>query len=500
MKEDKVILEVRGITKSFPGVKALNKVNLVVRRGEVHGLTGENGAGKSTLMKILMGIYQPDSGEIIFQGKKVQIKDASHAKHLGINMVFQELNLFPHLSVMENIFVNREITRGKSGLLNWRKMYQETKDYFQKLKIDVDPLKKIRELNVANRQMVEITRAISTESKIIIMDEPTSSLSDYEIERLFEAVKLLKEEGISIIYISHKLEEVMGICDRVTVLRNGEVVANYEKEEMSVDNIIQAMLGKSLEKEFPKIEVPIGDELLKVEGLSLPPLFSNVTFTLRSGEILGFLGLVGSGRTDVAKAIFGMKKPTGGKIYLKGREVKIESPLDAIKSGIAYVSEDRKNEGLFLGRDLRENITIAGIDRILNRGFIDKSKENKVTEYFVKELDISTPSIFQRVKFLSGGNQQKVCLARWFFLNPSVIILDEPTRGIDVGAKTEIYQIIGKLAGQGKGIILISSETEEILGVSDRIIVFHEGEITGEFKRQEFSKRDSIMQCMMGVN
>ncbi len=496
-----VLLEVKKINKEFPGVKALKDVDLKILENEVHGLTGENGAGKSTLMKILMGIYTPDSGEILFKGEKIKLNGVSEAQNFGINMVFQELNLFPDLSILENVFVKREIIKEKTKLYDWKKMYHLTKKYLQTLKLNLDPLTKIKDLSVANKQMVEITRAISTNSKLIIMDEPTSSLSDKEVEHLYEAIDILKKEGIAVIYISHKLEEIVRICNRVTVLRNGEVVKNYENKDLSIEKMIGAMLGKTIKKEgYPKVKAELKDEILRVENLSYPPVFSDITFSLKQGEILGLLGLVGAGRTDIAKAIFGVQKTSAGEIYLNNKKASIKSPQDAMKLGIAYVSEDRKNEELFLKRDIKENITVTNVDRILKKTFfINHKTEKNIVIQSIKDLNIATPSYKQKVNFLSGGNQQKVCLAKWFFLDPKIMILDEPTRGIDVGAKAEIYQIIGNLARQGMAILLISSEIEEILGVSDRVLVVNEGSITGEFSRENFSDRNSIMESMMGV-
>jgi len=496
-----VLLEAKKINKEFPGVKALQDVDLRILESEVHGLTGENGAGKSTLMKILMGIYTPNSGEILFKGEKIKFNDVSDAQSLGINMVFQELNLFPDLSILENVFIKKEIIKEKTKLYDWKKMYHLTKKYLQTLKLNLDPLTKIKDLSVANKQMVEITRAISTNSKLIIMDEPTSSLSDKEVEHLYKAIDILKKEGIAVIYISHKLEEIVRICNRVTVLRNGGVVANYENKDLNIEKMIKAMLGKTLEKKgYPKVKVEIGDEILRVENLSSPPVFSDITFSLKRGEILGVLGLIGAGRTEIAKAIFGAQKIDSGEIYLNNKKVSVKLPQDAMKLGIAYVGEDRKNEGLFLKRDIKENITVTDIDRILKKTFfINHRAEINIVIQLIKDLNISTPSYKQSVNFLSGGNQQKVCLAKWFFLNPKIIILDEPTRGIDVGAKAEIYQIIGNLAQQGLAVLLISSEMEEILSVSDRILVVHEGNITGRFLRENFDDRNSIMESLMGV-
>lgn len=495
---EEYILEMINIHKSFPGVKALEGVSLRVKKGTIHALMGENGAGKSTLMKILNGIYQADEGIIKFKGKNMKITSTHDAIKAGISMIHQELSPIPHMTISENIFLGREPSIGKTGFVKQKEMDENTMKLLKELDINLNPKTKMRDLSIANTQMVEIAKAISYDAELIIMDEPTSAISDKEIEHLFKIMLSLKNKGVSIIYISHKLDEIFKIADVVTVLRDGKYIGTEPIETVTKDELVKMMVGRELTKMFPKEEAKIEDVILEVRNLTKKRKFKDINIKIRKGEILGISGLMGAGRTEVVESIFGIDPPDEGEIYINGEKVNINSPMDAVKNKMALITEDRKLSGLFLPLSVEDNMISACVDRFKKGLFIDHKEVHNVCEEKKELLRIKTPNLGQIVKFLSGGNQQKVLIARWLLTFPDILILDEPTRGIDVGAKAEIHRLMSKLAQEGKAIIMISSELPEILGMSDRIIVMHEGRITGEFLREEASQ-DKIMMYATGL-
>ncbi|WP_419728416.1 sugar ABC transporter ATP-binding protein [Lichenicola sp.] len=477
--DDRTILRLEGITKRFPGVVALDRVDFDTRRGEVHALCGENGAGKSTLMKIISGAFLPDEGTMIFKGQARRFASTLEAEAAGIGIIHQELNLVPHLSVAENIFLAREPRRGP--FVDRRRLLRESARCLQRLGVDIDPSASVRRLSVAQQQMVEIAKALSTNAELLIMDEPTSSLTESETTLLFNVIRDLRREGVGIIYISHRLDEMSEIVDRVTVFRDGRYVSTDDFEATNIDAIVSRMVGRTLEDKFPhRTSVPTEDVLLKVDGLTRKGVFHDIGFTVRRGEILGFAGLIGAGRTEVARAIFGADRRDSGTVTFEGRTVSPASPRDAIARGFAYLSEDRKSQGLAIKMSLASNMTLANIGAVSSRaGLLDFSKEADVARRYVDLLNIRTPSIHQVARLLSGGNQQKIIIGKWLFSGARMLFFDEPTRGIDVGAKFAIYQIMDELAAQGIGVVLISSELSEILGMTDRVAVFHQGRIAG---------------------
>ena len=482
----KTVLEMRNIVKRFPGVLALDNCQMDLQEGEVHGLIGENGAGKSTLMKILCGVYQRDSGSIILNGQEKNFRTTKQAMESGISMIHQELNLMPHLTVYQNIFIGRETDKKAGFITKDKDRIQKTKELFEKLGLKLNPLAQVGSLTVAQQQMVEIVKAVSFESRILIMDEPTAALTEKEIQTLFQIITDLKKRGISIIYISHRMNELKAICDRVTVMRDGRFIDCCKIEEVTVEDIINKMVGRKLDGSSQnRNDPPDTPVIMKVEKLC-GEQFEDVSFQLRKGEILGFAGLMGAGRTEVARAIFGADPIKSGEIWLDGEKVAIRSTVDAVKHGIGYLSEDRKKYGLVLQESVMNNTVLPNYNQ-LTKGFgiVDKRACVQETEKFVNMLGIKTPGIAQRIKNLSGGNQQKVVIAKWLLRNCQILIFDEPTRGIDVGAKTEIYELLRELAAQGKSMIVISSELEEVLRVSDRIVVMCEGRITGMLDTKE---------------
>ena len=490
-------LEMRGISKQFPGVHALDGVDFDLRAGEVHAIVGENGAGKSTLMKILGGVYQPDAGAITLLGKPVTIQNPRHAQTLGIGIVHQELNLFPVLTVAENVLVGRQPADGPLRFVNWPDSYTATREYLRLFDLDVDPSAPLQDLSIAQQQVVEIARALSQQACVLILDEPTSALTEHETTLLFRTIRRLRDEGLGIVYISHRLDEVFAISDRITVLRDGQRVGTVDTGQSDVPSLIRMMVGRQLSDLYGHSAGSTAGEALRVEGLSSRGHFAEISFALQRGEILGFAGLIGAGRTEVARSIFGALARDAGAIYLEGREVRINSPKDAMRLGIAYLSENRRRDELFLGMDVRENISVTHLKRFSVFGFVRRGREAAEANSYVDQLRIQTPGLDQRVRNLSGGNQQKVVLARWLAIRPKVLIVDEPTRGIDVGAKAEIYALLHHLAAEGVAILLISSEMPEILGLSDRIIVMHEGRITGEMARAEATE-ERIMTYAAG--
>jgi len=491
------VLEMKNVTKRFPGVLALDNVQLDLRFGEVHCLVGENGAGKSTLMKILAGAQPTDSGTIHIAGEPVHIASPHHAQQLGISMIYQEFNLSPYLSVAENIFLGREPRLGRSPFIHWSKMYNDAREILNRIRVDIDVRKPVNELSVAQQQMVEIGKAISFNSKIIVMDEPSATLTEHELKALFDLIRNLKQQGIGLIYISHRLEEIFEIGDRVTVMRDGQYIATTNVCDLDRDQVIHMMVGRELKDEFPKEVFEPTNEVLRVDKLSRKGVFRDISLRLRAGEIVGLTGLVGAGRTEVARAIFGADAIDGGEITLNGKSVLIRSPQEAIRYGIGLLTEDRKGQGLVLGMTVRENTTLANLKSLVKVLFVDRRRERAITTQYVKELQIKTPSIEQVVQNLSGGNQQKVVLAKWLFTQSRVLIFDEPTRGIDVGAKVEIYKLMNDLARKGVGILVISSELPEVLGMCDRILVMHEGTITGELLRGE-ATQEAVMRLATG--
>jgi len=484
MADTACLLEMDRISKAFPGVQALDEVTLNVRAGTVHALMGENGAGKSTLMKCLFGIYRPDSGEIRIEGRKADIAGSRDALQLGISMIHQELHPVPRRSVMENIWLGRFPTRGY-GPLRWvdhRRMYRDTKRLFDELDMDIAPDRPIGSLSVSKIQLVEIAKAVSFHSKVIVMDEPTSSLTGNEVEQLFRIIGDLKKRGVAIIYISHKMEEILRIADEVTIMRDGRRIGTWPAAELTTDLIISRMVGRELTQRFPERTGVPGDVVLKVENLTSPVAssFRDVSFELRRGEVLGVGGLVGSQRTELIEALFGLRSVASGRIVLRGRPVNIRRPQDAIKNGMALLTEERRATGIFPVLSVLENTVVASLRKFEKPYLlIDEGKRRAETERSIARLAVKTPSVRTLIRNLSGGNQQKVLLARWLMTEPDILLLDEPTRGIDVGAKYEIYTIIAELAKQGKSIIMISSEMPELLGMSDRILVMCEGRATG---------------------
>ena len=491
------LLQMRGISKAFPGVQALDDVSLDVAPGEVVALVGENGAGKSTLIKILSGCYRTDAGEIVLDGRRLGHYSPHQAQQLGISVIYQEFNLAPPLSVAENIFVGRQ-PRTRLGFVDFRRMEGEAQAVLDSLRLPIESRRLVGSLSVAEQQMVEIAKAISFQAKIIVMDEPTAVLTERETATLFELVRRLRAQGVSVIYISHRLEEIFVIADRVVVLRDGRGVGGMAVAEATVDKIIHLMVGRELTEMFRKERVELGEPVLEVHGLSrAASRVRDVSLTVRAGEIVGMAGLVGSGRTEIARALFGVDPPDAGEVRVCDRSVRIRSPLAAIRAGVGLVTEDRKAQGLFLILPVRENATSASLGRLSTADFIRFDAERELVASLIEKLRIATPTPEQQVQYLSGGNQQKVVLARWLALKPRVLILDEPTRGIDVGAKAEIYGLMGELARQGVGILMISSELSEILGMSDRVLVVREGGIVGEFSRAE-ATQEAIMHRATG--
>ncbi len=483
--ESEFILEVDGVTKEFPGVVALDDVKFQLRRGSVHALMGENGAGKSTLMKIVAGIYSPDRGTFLLRGQHIKLKTPLDALENGIAMIHQELNLMNPMSISENIWIRREPVN-RFGLVDHAEMHRRTEELFRKLNIDLDPDTEVGHLSVANRQMVEIAKAVSFNSDVLIMDEPTSALTEKEVEHLFTIIRALKAEGKGIIYITHKMNELFEIADEVSVFRDGKYIATKKSTEVTRDDIIMMMVGREITQMFPKETVPITNVVLSVKNLSLNGVFRDVTFDVRAGEILGLAGLVGSGRSNIAETIFGVTPASSGTISINGEQVNIHSPRVAMEHGMAFLTEDRKQTGCFLLLDVQENTQIAVLqNKYVKNGFVQQAQLSKDSAEMSNRLRVRTPDMHEPVINLSGGNQQKVLISRWLLTEPKILILDEPTRGIDVGAKAEIHKLISRLAGQGVAVIMISSEMPEVLGMSDRIMVVHEGRVTGFLDRGE---------------
>lgn len=489
-------LSIQGVSKSFPGVKALDKVSLNVYAGKVMALLGENGAGKSTLMKVLTGIYSKDEGEIEYLGEKIAFKNPRDSQIAGIGIIHQELNLIPELSIAENIFLGREFTN-RLGCINWQKMHEEAARLLKRLNIPYSTQTLLGDLSIGGQQMVEIAKVLSYETKVIIMDEPTDALTDTETTALFKVIRELKENGVGIVYISHRLKEIFEICDDVTVIRDGQFVAEKSVSELTEDKLIELMVGRKLEDQYPRLAQEVGETILNVQDLHGAGV-NGVSFSLRKGEILGIAGLMGSGRTELMKAIYGANSKKGGRLELEGKTITIRSAIDALKQGIVYISEDRKRDGLVLSMTVKENMTLSSLDFFKGKANNLRLKEEilAVKEY-VDAFNIKTPHIEQNIALLSGGNQQKIAIAKGLMTQPKVLILDEPTRGVDVGAKKEIYELINEFKSRGLSVILVSSEMPEVLGMSDRILVMHEGTITAELSRDE-ATQEKIMAAAVG--
>jgi inositol transport system ATP-binding protein len=479
------LLEVNNVRKAFPGVLALDDISFRLKRGQVHALMGENGAGKSTLMKIIAGIYQPDSGSFRLKGQEIRLTSPLDALQYGIAMIHQELNLMNYMTVAENIWIRREPLNAL-GFVRHDEMRRRTKELFDRLDIGIDPEVEVRDLSVANRQMVEIAKAVSYNSDILIMDEPTSALTEREVGHLFKIIRTLKAQGKGIVYITHKMNELFEIADEVSVFRDGRFVGEHPAANVTRDDIIRMMVGRDITQMFPKLTVPIGEVVLSVQNLTLEGRFRDISFDLRKGEILGLAGLVGSGRSNVAETIFGVTPATSGTIAIEGRVIDMRSPAMAMDSGMAFLTEDRKESGCFLLLDVTANMQVALLRKqCVTAGFVNEGAIEKLCQDQKTRLRVRTPDLHEPVINLSGGNQQKVLIARWLMTNPRILILDEPTRGIDVGAKAEIHKLISELAGQGVAVLMISSEMPEVLGMSDRVLVMHEGRMTGIVDRKD---------------
>ena len=493
---DAPVLEMHEIRKTFPGVVALDGVDFELRRGEVHILLGENGAGKSTLMKILSGAYQKSAGRVTLDGAEVEIRNPAHAQGLGISTIYQEFNLVPHLSVGENIFLGRE-PRGWPGLIDRRDVNRQAAEVLGRLGLKLDPRRPVKGLRVAEQQMVEVAKALSLDARVLIMDEPTAALAEHEIQDLFAAIRGLQEKGVSVVYISHRMEELFEIGDRVTVLRDGRSVGTFDVKGTNKFELIRLMVNRDLTELFPKERAARGEEVLRVENLTTRGGLDGVSFSLHKGEVLGVAGLLGAGRTELARAIFGLDKLERGTVRIKGRERRIGSPRAAINSGLGFLTEDRKAQGLVLPLSVKDNLCLPSVDKFTTLGFVDSRRERRAADRYVRELRIRTPGLDQKVAYLSGGNQQKVVLSKWLCSEAEVFIFDEPTRGVDVGAKAEIYQLMNRLAASGVAIVMISSELPEVLGMSDRILVMRAGRVACEFGSEE-ATQEKILECALG--
>ena len=489
-------IELVGIAKQFGAVQALRGVDLNLYPGEVHALVGENGAGKSTLVKILAGIHRPDSGTVKVGGEVVELRSPTQAQALGIAVVQQEPMMFPDLDVAENVFMGRH-PRDRFGRVDWKRMYREVDHLLVSLDVSLSSHTPVQGLSVAEQQLVEIAKALSLQARVLVLDEPTAALSSHEVEELFAIVNQLRERGVAVLFVSHRLEEVFTIADRLTVFRDGTHIITAPVSEMNTEEIIKHMVGRELSNLYPKSEAEVGEVVLEVRQLTRPGAFADVSFQLRRGEILGFSGLVGAGRTEVARVLFGIDRAESGEIWLKGTKVHIRSPQQAMDYGIAYVPEDRHQQGLVMNFSIASNVTLAILQKVSRLGLLDPRREQKIASEYSSQLNVRSAGVEQLVSALSGGNQQKVVLGKWLATNPSVLILDEPTRGIDVGAKAEVHRIISDLAARGLAIILISSELPEVLAMADRVIVLHEGRVTGTFPRSE-ATQERVMFAATG--
>jgi len=492
------ILELHGISKHFPGVQALDDVSLTLYPGEVHAVVGENGAGKSTLMKILSGVYSADQGEVLCNGVHVDIHSPRNAMDLGIATIYQEFNLVPVLTVAENIYLGRESGGALPGMLNRKVLSAQAREVLKRLQIKLDVTAVVEHLSVAEQQIIEIAKALVANSKVLIMDEPTAALSDREVEALFKVIRSLREQGTGILYVSHRLDEITQIADRITILRDGQLIATRPVSEVSTAEIVRMMIGRPMDQQYPAEAHSRGEPVLEIRGLTRDGAFWDINLTLYRGEIVGIAGLVGAGRTELARALFGAAPASSGVIRVQGEQVNLRHPRHAIRKGIALVPEDRKLDGLILSRSVRDNIALASLGRLFKSLYVRDKVINTVAGKYVSQLDIATPSLSQETLYLSGGNQQKVVLAKWLLSQSEIVIFDEPTRGIDVGAKVEIYILMNQLAREGKAILMISSELPEILGMSDRVLVMRDGSMVAEFTRAEATE-DKVMAVATGV-
>lgn len=491
------MIEMTGITKSFSGNTVLHDVQFSLQKGEIHALMGENGAGKSTMMKILTGIYERDAGEVTVKGNIVHYKNPKEAERDGIAVIHQELNILPHLSIAENLFLGKEKTYGKTGILKTKEMIREATAMLKTFNMHDDVRQPAGNLSVGKQQIIEIAKAVSSNADVIIMDEPTAALTDREIESLFDTVRTLQKQGVSFVYISHRMEEIFSLCDRITILRDGQYVGTKSIPETNFDEIVQMMVGRKLGNRFPERQPVIGDVKLEVKGLSREGVFDNISFEVRKGEIVAVAGLMGAGRTEVMQSLFGHHERGKGEIFIDGKSVHIKNPLQAIEHGIAFVTEDRKSEGLIVDFSVRDNISLTNFHHVSTNGIVQSKKEQQLVQSMIERLQIRLSSADQRAKSLSGGNQQKVVFAKWLGISPEVLILDEPTRGVDVGAKKEIYSIMNELAERGVAILMVSSELPEVIGMADRVLVMHEGRLTGELNKEEMTQ-ERIMHYATG--
>ncbi len=471
-------VEMKGIDKAFGTNQVLKNAGFFLKDGEIHALMGENGAGKSTLMKILTGVYTRDAGTVLVDGQEVIYKSPQEAEKAGIVFIYQEINSLFDLTVEENLFMGKEITK-RFGVCDKKAMRAKAKEVMERVGVDIPVDAIMGELSVGQQQMVEICKALMADAKVLIMDEPTAALTESETEGLFKVINSLREKGVSIVYISHRMEEIFALCDRITILRDGEYIGTREIKDVTLDDVVQMMIGREIGERFPPRDCAIGEEVIRVEGLSHAKLFRDVSFTVRAGEVLGVAGLMGAGRTEIMQAVFGNLPTTGGKIYINGQEVSIKNPRQAIQAGIGFITEDRKTEGLLLEKSISENIEICNLDKTSDKGVRSKAKRDELVKRGIEEFHIKCFGPDHECNNLSGGNQQKVVLAKWIYTDPKVLILDEPTRGVDIGAKKEIYSVINSLAAKGVAVIMVSSELPEVLGMSDRIMVVHEGHVTG---------------------
>ncbi|GFI02277.1 sugar ABC transporter ATP-binding protein [Lachnospiraceae bacterium 64-25] len=495
MGNGKQLLEMKHICKAFPGVVALNDVSFDLHEGEVHALMGENGAGKSTLMKILTGTYKQDSGDIVYKGEILEKRDEKFMLSMGVAIIHQELSYVPHLTIAENLFLGREIVH--HGVLHQKEMNEKAAQWLANVGVDLNPKRLMKSLMVSEQQMVEIAKAISYDANIIVMDEPTSAITDREVENLFKVIADLKAKGVGIIYISHKMDEILRISDRVTVFRDGCLVDTFQSDEVDIDQIIIAMVGRKLTDVFPKRSVEPGEEMLRIDGLTRKGVFEDVSFAVRRGEVLGVAGLMGAGRTEVMRCVCGLDKYDKGEIYVNGKEARIRTPKDAIANGIGLINEDRKGVGLVLPLSVKHNLTLSNLNKYFKTPLLVNRKENELADKEIKELHIKTPGRNYPVRNLSGGNQQKVVLGKVMLDESEILIMDEPTRGIDVGAKVEIYQLINDFVKNGKAVIVISSEMPELIGLSDRIVIMHEGKLVGKIDQKQDITQEKIMEYVM---
>lgn len=490
-------LRVSQIEKSFPGVKALDKIDFSVKRGTVHALCGENGAGKSTLMKIINGIYKPDKGQIFINEKPVKILNPVQAQKHGIAMIAQELNYVPEMSVEENLFLGR-LPVSKFGNVDWKLLRNKTIEFLEAEGLTYKPDQKLKTLTISEIQMLEIIKAISNNADIIVMDEPTSAITQREVDVLFKKIEALKKKGVSIIYISHKLDEVFQIADDITVLRDGTVVESHPAKDLDMDKVIALMVGRKMESIYPKEEINIGDTLVEVRNLYSSGIFKEINFNVKRGEIVGFAGLVGAGRTEVMRALFGLDSISSGEVFIKKKKVEIKKISDSIKNKMVMLTEDRRRYGIIPVRSVMENASISSLEKVIYNGYAHEKEERKIVGEYFEKMSVKTPSLDTPIQSLSGGNQQKVLFAKWMLRNPDILILDEPTRGIDVGAKFEIYKLMSEMAKQNRAVIMVSSELPELIGMCDRIYVMNQGRITGELQRDEFSQ-ETIMKYATSI-